>query len=109
MAIVMIDSRERGADNVEQFRGNPYPLVVFHYVCESLAMLLPTLFLLPVMVVKCLFLLSQPLGMAVMELFQTFVIKPRFDWCQSTLVTYCRPLSTMSTMWQNKSPQNSPR
>ena len=44
-------------------------------------MLLPTLFLLPVMVVKCLFLLSQPLGVTVMELFQAFVIKPRFDWC----------------------------
>ena len=44
-------------------------------------MLLPTLFLLPVMVVKCLFLLSQPLRMTVMELFQTLVIKPRFDWC----------------------------
>lgn len=44
-------------------------------------MLLPTLFLLPVMVVKCLFLLSRPLRMTVMELFQTLVIKPRFDWC----------------------------
>jgi hypothetical protein len=44
-------------------------------------MLLPTFFLLLVMVVKCLFLLSQPLGMAVMELFQTLIIKPRFDWC----------------------------
>ena len=32
-------------------------------------MLLPTIFLLFVVVVKCLFLLSQPLGMAVMELF----------------------------------------
>ena len=43
-------------------------------------MLLPTLFLLPVMVVKCLFLLLQPLDMIVMELFQTFVIKLGFDW-----------------------------
>ena len=41
-------------------------------------MLLPTLFLLPVMVVKSLFLLPQPLDMTVMELFQTLVIKPRF-------------------------------
>ena len=32
------------------------------------------------MVVKCLFLLSQPLGMTVMELFQALVIKPRFYW-----------------------------
>ena len=47
-------------------------------------MLLPTLFLLPVMVVECLFLLSQPLGMYVMELFQTFIIKPCFDWCLPT-------------------------
>ena len=47
-------------------------------------MLLPTLFLLPVMIVKCLFLLSQPLGMTIMELFQTFIIKPCFDWCLPT-------------------------
>ena len=38
-------------------------------------MLLPTLFLLFVVVIKCLFLLSQPLGITVMELFQTFIIK----------------------------------
>ena len=44
-------------------------------------MLLPTLFLLFVVVVKCLFLLSQPLGMTVMELFQALVIEPRSDWC----------------------------
>ena len=31
-------------------------------------MLLPTLFLLPVMIVKCLFLLSQPLGMESLHL-----------------------------------------
>ena len=31
----------KGADNVEQFRGNPYALVVLHNVCESLAMFLP--------------------------------------------------------------------
>lgn len=43
-------------------------------------MLLPTFFLLSVMVVKCLFLLFQPLGMTVMELFQALVIKPRFYW-----------------------------
>ena len=36
-------------------------------------MLLPTLFLLFVVVIKCLFLLSQPLGIIVMELFQTFI------------------------------------
>ncbi len=39
-----------------------------------------------------------------MQLFQTFVIKPRFDWCQSTLVTLSRPLSTMSRRrWQIES------
>ena len=43
-------------------------------------MLLPNRFLLPVMVVKCLFLLPQPLDMIAMELFQTFVIKFGFDW-----------------------------
>ena len=43
-------------------------------------MLLPIRFLLLVMVGKRLFLLPQPLGVTVMELFQAFVIKPRFDW-----------------------------
>ena len=28
---------------------------------------------------------------------------------QSTVVHFCQPLSTLSTRWQNKSPQNSPR
>ena len=36
-------------------------------------MFLPTIFQLPVMVVKCLFLLSQPLGMTVMKLFQALI------------------------------------
>ena len=35
----------------------------------------------PMMVVKCLFLLSKPLGMTVMELFQALVIESCFDWC----------------------------
>jgi len=32
----------KGADDVEQFCGNPYAFVVLHDVCESKAMLLPT-------------------------------------------------------------------
>jgi len=43
-------------------------------------MLLPNRFLLLVMIDKFLFLLPQPLGMHVMELFHTLIIKFGFDW-----------------------------